>query len=932
MPSTQVLAFGPFRLLQVQRVLLEGTRPLRLGKRALEILFALVERAGEVVGKEELIARVWPNTVVDEAALRVHVAALRKVLGGESGARYVENVSGRGYRFVAPLTRLDDSQSEGFARLEAERHAKLPALFSRMIGRSDAVIALAELLPQQRLVTIVGAGGIGKTTVAVATADRHFDSYEDGACFVDLATITDHSLVPAALASALGLAVYSGDPTVALAAFLANRRMLIVLDNCEHVVTAAAQLAESLLRASPGVHILATSREPLLAEGEWVYRLGPLLVPSPSANLSAAEALTFSAIQLFTERAMASLDNFKLDDADVPIVADLCRRLDGIPLAIELAAARLEAFGLRGLATRLEDRLQLLTKGRRTALPRHQTLRAMLDWSYGLLSNAEQIILRRISVFPGSFDLESTRAVVSDGEISALDLFHAVTSLGAKSLITMDVTGEQVLFRLLDTTRVYALEKLRSAGESVVVSQRHAEFFCTVCERARAPSTSTAAWLARFGRTIDDVRAALDWSLSPNGNAAIGAKLTVVSAPIWFQLSIVDEYRRRLEYLRLAFGTTLALDPELEMKLNAMLGYTLMHTKGPSVEMTDVFSRALEIADLHDEAVTRWRALWGLGMAHVAAGDYISAVAISEKTRQRARDLGDEAVVMSERLLALTHHLAGNQTIARRHAECVLNQRVMNGSSFGNDAYQLDHRVAARGVLSQILWLQGFPDQALCTAREAVAEGLSSDHVLSLCFALFCACPVALWVGNMQAANRFVTMLLDHAARHSLSYWLFWGHCFDAALRLREGGMEEPAGRLLDLQRDPLFSAVHREMITTSCQEQFGAGVGAIARPAHWCGPEILRIEGEGILKEASSDVATAEARFRTSLDLARKQGALSWELRAATSLARLWRKQGRGREAHELLSSIYTRFTEGFGTVDVTSARLLLDELVALA
>src|SRR5215471_8239339 len=379
-PGAQVLAFGPFRLLPVQRLLLEGERPIRLGSRALEILVALVERSGEVVGKEELIARVWPTTVVEETALRVHVAALRKVLGGESGARYVENVSGRGYRFVAPLTRLDDDPPEHVRRMEAaERRSRLPAPLSRMVGRGDVVSALAERLLQQRLVTLIGPGGMGKTTVAIATAERLSASYEHGVCFVDLATITDRLLVPGTLASVLGLAVHSNDPMPALAAFLASRHLLIVIDNCEHLIEATAALAEKLLRAAPSVHVLATSREPLRADGEWVQRLPPLSIPPPPASLAAAEALTFSAIELFTERAMASVDNFKLDDTDVPVVADLCRRLDGIPLAIEFAAARLDLFGLRGLAVRLEDCLQLFTRGRRTALPRHKTLRAMLD-------------------------------------------------------------------------------------------------------------------------------------------------------------------------------------------------------------------------------------------------------------------------------------------------------------------------------------------------------------------------------------------------------------------------------------------------------------------------------------------------------------------------------------------------------------------------
>jgi predicted ATPase len=284
--------------------------------------------------------------------------------------------------------------------------------------------------------------------------------------------------------------------------------MLLVLDNCEHVIEAAATLAEKLLRSAPGLHILATSREAFRSEGEWIYRLSPLSVPASTDKLTAAEAMAFSAIQLFTERAAASLDGFELEDADASVVTDLCRRLDGIPLAIELAAARVDLFGLRGLANQLGDWLQLLTRGRRTAELRHQTLAAMLDWSYDLLSETEQIILRRIAIFPGPFDLDAASMVAAAGEITRSTFFDTISNLAAKSLVMTDVTGEQILFRLLDTTRVYAFEKLKACGEHPATSRRHAEFCCLASEQARVPTASTALWLARFGRNIDDVRGA----------------------------------------------------------------------------------------------------------------------------------------------------------------------------------------------------------------------------------------------------------------------------------------------------------------------------------------------------------------------------------------------------------------------------------------
>ncbi|MGJ4943604.1 hypothetical protein ACQR1W_23730 [Bradyrhizobium sp. HKCCYLS1011] len=544
------------------------------------------------------------------------------------------------------------------------------------------------------------------------------------------------------------------------------------------------------------------------------------------------------------------------------------------------------------------------------------------------MSEVERAILRRIAVFPGRFDLESATKVATCSEISAAELLDGITSLAAKSLIMTDVTGEQVLFRMLETTHLYALEKLEAFGEAPAARRRHAELCCAMCEHVRALSTNTAAWPARFDRMLDDVRVALDWCFSPRGDAIVSAELVLASSPIWFRLSVIDEYRRHLERAQQALKAGNILDVTIEMKLNVMLGYAYMHTTGPQPGMTAAFERGLEIADLLGKPAAQWRALWGLGMARVAAGDYASAVELSSRARHAALNLDDGAVTMSERLLALSQHFAGNQAIARRHTENVLSQDLPTASWFSNDAYHLP-----RSLLAEILWLQGFPDRALRTAHEAVAEGLAADHALSLCFVLFCACPTALLAGDLVTASRFATMFVDHSAQCSLPYWHFWGRCFEAAVKFRLDEPTGPGATCLDLQRDPLFSALHLEMLIACCETPFAAD--AITRAetgiASWCRPELLRIEAEAILKDACSGAdETAEALFRRSLDAARKQGALSWELRTATSLARLWRRQNRGQAAHALLASIYARFTEGFETADLVRARSLLNELTA--
>ena len=307
--------------------------------------------------------------------------------------------------------------------------------------------------------------------------------------------------------------------------------MLLVLDNCEHVIDAAATLAVVVLTGAPGVHVLATSREPLRVEGEQVHRLSPLASPPAPAQLTATEALGFPAVQLFVERAAATLDEFELTDTDAPIVADICSKLDGIALAIELAAARIDTFGVRGVAAHLDDRFQLLTRGRRTALPRHRTLRATLDWSYQLLPEPERVVLRRLAIFAGGFTEEAASAVVASAEIAASEVVESLANLVTKSLVSVDVGGVLVRYRLPETIRAYALGKLAESGEREPIARRHAEYHLGLFERAEAEAKTRpmAEWLAEYRPRIDNLRAALDWAFSPGGDAAIGVALTAAS-------------------------------------------------------------------------------------------------------------------------------------------------------------------------------------------------------------------------------------------------------------------------------------------------------------------------------------------------------------------------------------------------------------------
>jgi predicted ATPase/DNA-binding winged helix-turn-helix (wHTH) protein len=530
--------FGSFRLVPAQQMLFDGDARVRIGSRALDILTVLVERPGELVTKRELMARAWPKAVVEEGNLKVHIAALRKALGeAPQDQRYVATVVGRGYRFVAPVKRAAVAAHEVVLSKRLDRAHNIPAELVRPLGRAADIEAVLESLTCTRLVTLTGPGGIGKTTVALAVARTMAECRRREVWFVDLSTVSDARLVPHAVAGVVGLAVRSNDAAAALVNYFAfrNRPQLVVLDNCEHLIEAAASMAERIGSVAPEMLVLATSREPLQAAGEHVYRLGPLDVPVETAGLTAGEALRYPAVQLFMERATARRSGFDLSDDDAPVVAEICRRLDGIALAIELAAARLDAFGARELLGLLDDRFLALGQGRRTAPKRHKTLAAMLDWSHHLLLDVERSVLRRVGIFAGSFSLSSASAVAIDEEISGAGVTDAMASLVAKSMVSADLSGKAVQYRLLDTIRDYARRKLAEAGELDTVARRHAEHFRDIYATADDPARASPQRCRpdEHKGAIDDIRVALNWAFSACGDTSIGIALVVFAIPAW---------------------------------------------------------------------------------------------------------------------------------------------------------------------------------------------------------------------------------------------------------------------------------------------------------------------------------------------------------------------------------------------------------------
>jgi predicted ATPase/DNA-binding winged helix-turn-helix (wHTH) protein len=944
----EVISFESFEFYPARQLLLDAGKPVRVGSRACDILLALVEKQGQIVSKQELLERVWPNIFVEEGNLRVHVATLRRALGdGQDGKRYINNIAGRGYSFIAAVKRTSGTSEAARPVALVDRLADMPTPLARMVGRADIVSELADRLKHQRFISIVGPGGIGKTTVAVAVAEQLVDTVTDGVCFVDFAPLTDPSLAASALAARLGVAVRSDDPLPTLIQFLRGRNVLIVLDSCENVIEAAAILAEEIFKGTKGVFILATTRENLRAEGEHVYRLSPLGVPGETAEITAAEALAFPAVQLFVERAAASSGDFALTDRDAPMVAAICRRLDGIALAIEIAAGRVDAFGVAGLAALLNDRFQLLMQGRRTALPRHRTLSATLDWSYSHLSEPEQVVLRRLAVFAGPFTMESASAVLVGAGVPSGPAVDAIANLVVKSLVAADTNGALTFYRLLDTTRDYSFFKLEESGERDRIARIHAEHYRDLLERAQASWETLPAtqWLDRHRHLLDNGRAALDWAFSASGDAAIGVALTLAAVPLWFQLSTISECAERINR---ALATPPASRDNLrDMRLHAARAWVLMQTKGLVPETEAAWTQVLGLAEQQQDVDHQLRALWGLWAVLQNRSELRTALTMAQRfsaLAERQSDAQDRLI--GDRMIGYLRHLMGDQAGARRYLERMVDKYEPPVIGAQMIRFVFDQRATARCFLARILWLQGHADQSMRLVEEIVEGAMASKNVLSLCQVLVqAACPIALFTGNLAAAERYVAMLLDQSAGQALDFWRIYGRCFHALLVTRSGKIEEGVTRLESAigELQAIDYGVFYSMFAGEFADALGRGGRAeeglamidqaIARcerhDEKWYIAELQRIRGELLLRAGQAEAAQNAAQcFRAALDWSQAQGTAAWRLRAATSLARLHSSEGRNREARAILSEAYEGFTEGFGTADLSAAETLLGSI----
>jgi predicted ATPase len=572
-----------------------------------------------------------------------------------------------------------------------------------------------------------------------------------------------------------------------------------------------------------------------------------------------------------------------------------------------------------------------------------------MDWSYDLLPEIEQLILRRLSAFRGDFTMAAARAVAADDQTKIADAVEGVANLATKSLVATDIGREPTFHRLLDTTRAYAFEKLGESGELEAVARRHAEYYRDVFERAEteAETRPRTEWLADYGRRIDNLRAALDWAFSPRGDASIGVALTVAAVPLWMQLSLPAECRGRVEWALAVLRAGPNHDPRREMKLYAALGASLIYTTGNVPEIGTAWTKAVELATSLNDTGYQLHSLWGLGYFHSMSGRNGLALVIAQKFCGLAAVSADpNDLLVGEQMIGVSRYFLGDLASARRHFERVLAHYQASDHTAHIIPFQIDQRMAAGVFLSRILWLQGFPEQAMRAAESSVEDARAANHAISLCYALtYAACPIAFWVGDLAAAEHYVGMLLDHSTRRALALWHALGRSHRGVLVIKQGDVIVGLGLLragLDdfgkgrvAARSLIFLGEMAEALGRAGEIADGLAVaeGVIARSeqneVRWAIAELLRVKGELLLLQGPPGAAAAaEDHFRQALDWARRQGALSFELRAATSLARLLRDHGRSADALTLLQLVYDRFTEGFDTADLKSARMMLDTL----
>lgn len=893
----------------------------------LAILSVLVEQSGEAVSRSALAMHMGALVAGSNNRLWSRIAGLNRRLKALSpAAGYIAFHPAQGFSLVLPAS-VGVEAVDG-PETASHRSSRLPARRAPVFGREEAIHQVAAKLSQHRLVTVLGAGGLGKTTLAIATAQLLSTGYADGVSFVDLAPITEPRLLVGTIASAMEVEMVS-DATV-LINLMRGKHLLLVLDSCEHIVGPVANLVEKILSACPQVHVLATSREPLKSLGERLHRLDPMGLPDIENHLSANEALNFPAIQLFAQAARRSAPDYQLTDGNVASAVALCRQLDGIPLAIELIAAYAPTLGTEALVGQMQIHLLALANPVHRGPERHRTLARMLDWSYGLLSGLEQTVFRRLAIFPRGFHLDAASRVVSFQEDDPDEITETILNLIAKSLLaSSDARGHAVL-RLLDTSRAYAREKLALSSEHDAVARQHALYVRDVLRDAEKVWTTLPRqeWRRTYSFYADDLRAASNWAFSSQRDIRLSLELALSAVALGTQTTLLLEYDEWANKAVEALPRIPDADPETVIRLLSiplLLPHKLPQDQQVHAERLNRAIAMSYAADMPELAAAPMIVHFSIAlqMAEYMESEYWSR----EMLRVAVLATDPVCKLIGSRMLAQSLHFQGRYAEAVEPIQYVYANQAL-GIPIKYYGSYVAMGVSIRIVMARERWIMGMPEQA----EELVQQALALTHddnsaVLCQVYAL-AAIPIALWRGDMVAARTRLSCLRQVARSFNFSFWQEWETAFSLAVET-DGGISSRLQSLVEATEPS--SAKMRDHLCTFNTALLGQDTLRRVRAGSlgWCAPEALRSQAEALLQSGDAAAfAPACLLLEEAKALAKQQGALAWELRATMSLARVGGLSGRYEQAHEALAAIYARFQEGHGTGDLRAAASLLAEL----
>ncbi|MVT71871.1 transcriptional regulator [Bradyrhizobium cajani] len=941
-PADRTYAFGNWLIDCQRRELRHDNVTVPIGSRAFEILKKLAGSAGLLVTKDELIGSVWSGLAIEDNTLQVHISAVRKALGKDRDL--LKTVSGRGYTLAGSWRSGHPDQSAAAmvsTPADSSFSSNLPNTRAPLIGREDCLSELAGLLSAYRAVTLVGPGGIGKTKLAIELARCVASTFDDSVALIELATLQDPALATSATARTLRLALNDKDVSAAgIAQAIGTRRLLLILDNCEHVIDAAAQIASAVLRYCPNVTVLATSREGLRIDGEYVATIPPLSVPRTDVR-DPDLLLRESAVQLFVARTRASRAGFVPGAEDLSKIAAVCRRLDGIPLALEFAAARAANLGVDTVLLRLDRRFELLSSGRRDQLPRHQTLRATLDWSYDLLSPEEQRLLCWLAVAPAGFTLDAAIAMMDD-VLSRADVIEILFNLVGKSLVSLDPSFEG-RWRLLETTRAYALEKLAEAGFVEQAARRHAGFLRQLV--APLGGTSPASdEISRLAQEIGNVHAALDWAFAPGGDAALGIELTSGFVPVWMQLLSFVECSTRIEHALAHLSPELPCGPRLKAQLHVALGFALLNTTGTADRMKAALNIGLVLAEELSDLELQLKAVWTLWSYNLNSGQYDAAKDVGERylaIALRTENPANETV--GRRLIGAATHFYGAQEDARRELTLSLDHSAHGLTDGPNQMwFLLNQSVLAKAMLARVLLLQGKVAPSRSLAAECLQDAQREKDKLAIAYALRNAvCPIALMTHDLAGADQAISSLLELVTREGIAFWTSWTSCLKGQLLVLQSRHHEGVALLRSglkaraengwLMRNPEFLGTLAEglLATGETAQALAAVENAlnISRQGKqlWCLADLLRIKGEILLADTPLDLSRSELLFAEGLSVAREQQCRFYELKVAAAWARIMAGSDRQQTALDLVGPVSALFDREIDLPALAFARGLI-------